>query len=256
MRPWLAKLGEPTLQRLNALAEETGLRTESGRPVQFVPPRPGTAYYEIEVFESGCVPTRAGSAHDLFNALAWLAFPRTKARINAMHAEEIPRERGRRGRKRDLLTLLDEGGVIVACSDPALMQLIRGFRWKELFWDSRSRVLRSLRFAVLGHGVLEKGLQPWPGVTCKALPVGPGPDADAAAAALLAALPANATPHDLPVVPVFGYPGWLPGSDTPSFYEDTRYFRPPWRKIGMGVGQAAAVQHTEESPGSAERDAG
>ena len=33
--------------------------------------------------------------HDLFNALAWLAFPRTKARLNAMHAAEIPAEGGR-----------------------------------------------------------------------------------------------------------------------------------------------------------------
>jgi hypothetical protein len=202
--------------------------------VRFVPSRPGTAYYEIEVFESGRVPTRADSLHDLFNALAWLAFPRTKARINAMHVEEIPREGGQRGRKRDLLTLLDEGGVIVACSDPALMEMIRGFRWKELFWDNRSRVLRSLRFAVLGHGVLEKALQPWPGVTCKAMPVGGETDFDAAAAALLAALPANATPRNLPVVPVFGYPGWDPGSHAPGFYDDTRYFRPAARYGNTG----------------------
>jgi hypothetical protein len=222
-------LGEPTLERLNALAEEAGLRTESGRAVRFVPPQPSGPYYEIRVFETGEVPTRPVSHHDLFNALAWLAFPRTKARLNAMHAAEIPREHSRRGRKRDLLTLLDEGGVIVACADPELLDMLRGFRWKELFWDNRARVLRSMRFLVLGHGVLEKALQPWPGVTCKALPIGGEAHADAAAAALLAALPADATPRDLPVVPVFGYPGWLPGSDTPAFYEDTRYFRPSTR---------------------------
>jgi hypothetical protein len=227
VRPWLAQLGDPTLERLNALAEQAGLRTESGRPVRFVPPRAAAPYYELHVFETGGVPTRPESRHDLFNALAWLAFPRTKARLNAMHAAEIPKERGRRGRKRDLLTLLDEGGVIVSCADDGLLEMIRGFRWKELFWQNRRRVLDSLRFAVLGHGVLEKALQPWPGITCKALPVGAGPDPDARAAALLAALPAEVTPRALPVVPIYGYPGWHPESERAAFYDDTRYFRPP-----------------------------
>jgi hypothetical protein len=86
VRPWLRKLGAPSLERLNALADEAGLRTESGRAVRFVPPGGGDAYYEIRVYESGCVATRPENLHDLFNALAWLAFPRTKARINALHA--------------------------------------------------------------------------------------------------------------------------------------------------------------------------
>ena len=44
----------------------------------------------------GRVETRPDNLHDFFNALIWLAFPRSKARINAMHAAEIPREGGRR----------------------------------------------------------------------------------------------------------------------------------------------------------------
>ena len=59
-------------------------------------------YYEIHLFETGQVHTRPDSKHDLFNALAWLAFPQTKARINALHAREIAREGGKRGRLRDL----------------------------------------------------------------------------------------------------------------------------------------------------------
>jgi hypothetical protein len=226
VRPWLARLGTPALDRLNAFAEEAGLRTESGRPVRFVPPHPADPYYEVHVFETGCVSTRPENRHDLFNALAWLAFPRTKARLNAMHAAEIPGERGRRGRKRDLLTLLDEGGVIVQCQDEGLIQMLRGFRWKELFWHNRERVLGSMRLAVLGHAVLEKALEPWPGISCKAVLVAPGADPDEQAAAWLAGLPADATPKDIPVMPVFGYPGWLPGSDSPALYDDTRYFRP------------------------------
>ena len=257
MRPWLARLGSPSLERLNELAGEAGVRTASGRPVRFVPPGQSDAYYEVRVHESGCVATRPDSLHDLFNALAWLAFPRTKAHINALHAEEIPRERGRRGRRRDLLTLLDEGGALVQCADPRLIAMLRGFRWKALFWEERARVLREMRFLVLGHAILEQALHPWPGIACKAIFVAPHEDADAAAAEWLERLPPDATPQEMAPLPVFGYPGWYPGNDQPQFYDDARYFR-PFRSVKSraGAGRAAAAHCAEESPGSAEQDAG
>ena len=227
-------------------------------------PSAADRYYEIRVFETGCVQTRPESRHDLFNALAWLAFPLAKARINALHAAEIPREQGVRGRLRDLLTLLDEGGAIVQCADAALIELLREFRWKPLFWENRERVSRSMRIAVLGHAVLDMALEPWPGIACKALFVDPAGAPDALAAAWLRGLPAEAGPRELVPLPVFGYPGWFPGNGAASFYEDTRYFRPFRRdaarrrgvKSHPGVGQATAVRTTEESPGSTERDAG
>ena len=202
------------------------MQTESGQPVRFVPPSASGPYYEVQVFETGCVQTRPDSLHDLFNALAWLAFPRTKARINAMHAAEMPREGGRRGRRRDLLTIFDEGGAIVACADEELVALLRGFRWRELFWTHRSRVLAAMRCIVLGHAVMEQALQPRPGITCKALFI-PGGNADEQAAARL---PALASPKDLAPLPVFGLPGWYAQDE--QFYGDTRYFRPAYGKAG------------------------
>jgi hypothetical protein len=203
-----------------------GLRTESGRPVRFVAPSGGDPYYEVHLFRTGRVQTRAGNRHDAFNALCWLAFPRTKARINALHAAEIPREGGRRGRLRDLLTILDEGGVLVSCADAELNALIRDFRWKELFWARRERVRAAMRFLVLGHATLEQAVEPWPGITCKALFVDPQRDPDAQAAEWLARLPPDASPRMLAPLPVFGYPGWHPGSARIEFYDDARYFRP------------------------------
>jgi hypothetical protein len=194
--------------------------------VRFVPPSASDRYYELRVFESGCVETRPESQHDFFNALAWLAFPLTKARINALHAAHIPRENGPRGRFRDLLTLCDEGGAIVQCSDAALTEMLRGFRWKELFWEHRARVSANMRILVLGHAVLEQSVQPWPGITCKAIFVSPGGSADEQAAAWLGALPADASPRNAAALPIFGYPGWHPGSEEAAFYDDTRYFRP------------------------------
>ena len=255
VRPWIEKLGGFSLERLNLLSEISNTRTESGKPVRFVPPSSSDPYYEVQVFETGHVQTRPDNRHDLFNALAWLAFPRTKARINAMHAAEIPRERetngGKRGRLRDLLTIFDEGGAIVACGGE-VADLVRRARWSELFLERH----RDLRIVVVGHAVLEQALAPHPGITCKVIFADPSRDLDAQAANWLAT--EGRTPRDLPPLPVFGYPGWFEGSGRAGFYSDERYFRPLQRgKILSGVGQAAAVpQGAEESPGSRERDAG
>ena len=223
VRPWIEKAGDFSLESLNRLADESGLRTENGKPVRFVPPSSSDPYYEVHVFETGHVQTRPDNLHDRFNALAWLAFPKTKARINAMHAAEIPREQasngGKRGRLRDMLTIFDEGGAIVSCgSDVA--RLVREAHWRELFVD-RSR---EFSIAVLGHAVLEQALAPHAGITCKVIFADPSRDLDTQATGWLAA--EGKTPHDLPPLPVFGYPGWFEGSGEPGFYANERFFRP------------------------------
>jgi hypothetical protein len=249
LEPLAREGGWPDAERLNALAAELGVgpRNARGLPVRFVAPAPDAPGYELSIFATGCVPTRPRNLHDLFNALAWLAFPRTKAALNALHADEIPREGGRRGPFRDLLTLIDEGGALVACADPALAALVREFRWQELFWDARERVRRDLRIAVVGHAVLEKALAPWPGITCKAVFVEleraalEAPVAelvatlDSRAAGWLERLSRATTPRELPPLPVFGYPGWYPGSDDPAFYADERYFRPYRKGARLGA---------------------
>jgi hypothetical protein len=251
VRRWLA--GERSLERLNALSEEEQLKTESGQPVRFVPPGAKDAYYEVKVFETGMVETRPDSLHDFFNALAWLSFPRTKARINALHAAEIPKEGPRRGRLRDLLTIFDEGGAIVQCEDPELLSLLRSFRWKDLFWHNRDKVRAEMRIVVVGHAVLEQALEPRPGITCKAIVLPPGVDVDIAAQAWLGALPPGASPRDLAPLPIFGYPGW--SAQDGSFYDDARYFRPLIKSHPESARQPLRAS-AEESPGSTERDAG
>jgi hypothetical protein len=234
VRPWYARLGgTPTLDGLNALAEEAGLRTAGGRAVRFVPPAAADPYYEIKVFESGCVQTRPDSLHDLFNALAWLAFPRTKARINAMHAAEIPREREgremprerqRRGPLRDLLTIFDEGGAIVVCDDAELLDLFKTSAWKALFFENRERARQKMEVTVFGHATMEQWLDPRPGITCKAI-VLPDGNLDEGVARWLAEAPADTSPKALLPLPVSGIPGWTERQDA-AFYEDRRYFRP------------------------------
>lgn len=229
VRPWLERIADkPSLGLLNSFAEERNLRTESGKAIRFVAPAGSDPYYEVHLFETGSVQTRPENLHDLFNALAWLAFPKTKARINALHAAEIPREQGKRGRLRDMLTLVDEGGVIVECADPVLEEMVRGFRWREIFWVHRADVLRAMRIQVLGHAVLEMALAPWPGVTCKAIFVPDGTDPDRGAAAWL---DARRMPPELAALPIFGYPGWFTGNERAEFYADERFFRPFRREL-------------------------
>jgi Protein of unknown function (DUF3025) len=85
------------------------------------------ALYEGRIAERSEVPQRPDDWHDLFNALAFVAFPRAKA---ALHLRQytITRERvgptdtrlpGARTREQDALALFDEGGVVVV-TEPAL----------------------------------------------------------------------------------------------------------------------------------------
>lgn len=233
---WLAL--ERSLQALNGAAEQGGITTASGHPVQFVPPSRSFPSYEIRIFETGCVATRPDNLHDWFNALVWLAFPRTKARLNAMHAAEMPREGGRRGRLRDMLTIFDEGGALVVCDDAHLAALAREMRWRELFWTERERLVRDMRFVVLGHAVLEQALKPRPGISCKAIFVSPAHSLDEQAAQWLSRCHPGATPKDLAPLPVFGYPGWLPGSADPALYDDERHFRPATARKAATQGNA------------------
>ena len=214
----------------------------AARALAFVPPAagPGAAarHYEERIFRTGEVATRPGSWHDLFNALAWLAFPRTKAVLNRLHHDELAR-RGdgpARGTARDVATLFDEGGLVVACSSPELGRLLHEFRWKRLFWERRAEVARSMRFLVFGHAILEHSLAPFKGVTAKAL-VLDVPEESLDDAALVGSLDARAAEHfartealastqSLQPLPVLGIPGWTPESEDPAFYDDTAVFRP------------------------------
>jgi hypothetical protein len=226
---------------LNALARDRGVLSGGGAPLAFVAPDAGPAtgarHYEERIFRTGEVATRPGSRHDLFNALVWLAFPRTKAALNRLHHEELAR-RGDgpvRGTARDVATLFDEGGLVVACAVPELGRLLHGFQWKRLFWDRRAEVVQAMRFLAVGHAILEHAFAPYKGVTAKALVLDtPGEllddsalvaSLDARAAALFARAEAVASTQSLQPLPVLGIPGWTPASEDPSFYDDAAVFR-------------------------------
>ena len=233
----------PRHDELNALTTPATL-SGGGAPIRFVPPAAAcgefSAQYEVRIFETGEVQTRPDNWHDLFNALVWLAFPKTKAVLNGHHYGEIRARRGERlrGTARDVLTLFDEGGIIVASADAELSGLLRQFRWKVLFWRRRADVLRSMRFYVFGHAIYEKALEPHEGVTAKALIIETTPDLldapldqqlaelDARAADYFSGTQALASTRSLSPLPILGIPGWEPANAREEYYEDGEQFRP------------------------------
>ena len=246
LKPLIGHLPQDRFPRhddLNVLTVPSGV-SGGGAPIRFVPPaapsREFSAQYEVRIFETGEVQTRPDNWHDLFNALVWLAFPRTKAVLNRHHCEEIRARRGQqlRGTARDVLTLFDEGGIVVASADADLPALLRDCRWKELFWRRRTEVLRSMRFYVFGHAIYEKALEPYKGVTGKAVIVDAAsglleapierqlPELDARAAEYFRGTEALASTRSLPPLPILGIPGWDPSNGSEEYYDDPSQFRP------------------------------
>ncbi|HEY0664825.1 MAG TPA: DUF3025 domain-containing protein [Gallionella sp.] len=256
----------PTLEDQNALldARQPAIRTLSGLPVRFVPQEwgrlPFERQYEPRCYLHGEVPTRSGNWHDLLNALVWLAFPEAKAAINARHYEALmkPDEAdsgpgsgsgagSQRGAVRDVNTLLDESGVIVPYADDVsgagLAGLLRDFRWKELFWQHRGQVgqpsdRQAMGFYIFGHGLYEKALQPYVGMTGQGLLLAVEPAFfDWPLAQRLAYLDGQLAGHlagaencrntrDLSPVPLLGVPGWAAENESEAYYDNTGYFRP------------------------------
>ncbi len=236
----------PDLATLNRLARERSLTNARSVPIRFAAnsepmvTRYELPHYELRVAESGEVATRE-NWHDLLNALQWLSFPQAKAALNEQHTAHLltggREEQRARSVARDVLTLFDEGGVIVASTDAGLLDLLREFRWRELFVQRRAEVQNNMRFFPVGHGLLEKLLAPFIGITAKAMLLEVEPEVlNLPQARQVAALDLRAAQwlrdsrqlqatRNLHPLPVLGIPGWDARSESPAFYEDSQYFR-------------------------------
>lgn len=231
----------PTIEDLNRLRAGRTLQSGGGAPLVFVAQEStGGEPYESRIYTRGEVPTRRDNWHDLFNALVWLAFPRSKAALNRHHERELRARRGarERGTPRDVLTLFDEGGIVVETGMPELGVLLREFRWKELFWQRRDEVRTAMRFHLFGHSIYEKLLTPYKGITAKSVIFdAPAQVADLSPELRLEALDAQLAGYfdDAAVLsetrayaplPVLGIPGWTAQNADARYYDDTTHFRP------------------------------
>ena len=223
------------------------LLTAGGKPLRVVAQNADKSLdwqqgYEPRIFLQGALQTRLESWHDCFNLLTWASFPASKAALNArqyalLAARAATQSSAVRSPQQDALTQFDESGVVVLCADTRLSELLLNFRWKALFWEHRASVRAQMRCFLFGHGLMEKALAPYPGLTGKGviLPVCRDFFTQTLAAQvsqtdeLLAQHFGNEQlwrhPHDLAPMPVMGFPEFCAANECADYYDDLRYFR-------------------------------
>jgi len=256
--PVLARMesvGFPSLIDFNELLAccDQIIAVQLGHNLRFVPQASGRmgfeAQYEPRCYLTGEVQTRPDNWHDLFNALVWLTFPKAKAAINSRHYQALTNKAdsmgSQRGRVRDMATLLDESGVIVVCADDGLAELLVTFQWKELFWRRREQVCAAMGFFIFGHGLYEKALQPYVGMTGQGLVIKVEQEffnwtlpvklayLDERVAAYLADATRCLSPRELHPVPLLGVPGWEAENSNAAYYDNTSYFRAGRREVNL-----------------------
>lgn len=196
--------------------------------------------YEANIFRHGQVSTRTQCWHDFFQVLVWATFPRTKLWLNARHANATEQRLvdgfSQRGPEENALTLFDESGAVILCSDPEMLASIRAFNWHELFWRRRAELHAALRCIVVGHALYEKLLHPYIGLTahCTLVAVPPAQwpqiehapmtELDAVVLAHLSSID-ELQPRLWNPFPILGLPGWWPANNEESFYKISTYFR-------------------------------
>jgi len=241
----------PTLAAYQSLLDRLPqpVLTASGKPLRVVAQASEKSAdwrqgYEPRIYLQGELQTRLESWHDAFNLLTWVTFPLAKAALNARQyalleaRAAVGAPAGPRSPNQDTLTQLDESGVIVLCSDPALSKRMINFQWKPLFWENRSAVQAKMHCYLFGHGLMERALTPYRGLTGKGVILPVAQDLLAQPLALQLAhvdqmLAQRITdtgeflrPLDLAPLPLLGFPGFTPDNEHAEYYDDQRYFRP------------------------------
>jgi hypothetical protein len=133
---------------------------------------------------------------------------------------------------------------VIVAGDPELLQLIRDFRWKALFWERRAALAERFDCVTFGHAMYEKAMAPYLGMTANTILLEADSDyfsrdrfgrlawIDEQLAAIFERGERYRTPKDLQPFPILGMPGWDPANGEEAYYDNTDYFRPGrgWRK--------------------------
>ena len=235
--------GERLTIDLFTLSAAKGLTSTARLPV-FVPPPLRTLSaieFERRVVEQNELIVRPNSLHDLTNALVWLTFPKTKRAISEAHvALGVNADGKTRPRRRDVLTLFDELGIIILSENDALRTMNQQHQWRELFVTHRADFVHQTRAILFGHGAMEQLGNQLPqvhrGLTVKALWL-PLPVTSTLAQLdeyLCQRIVGNESlgEHERSTpMPVLGLPGWFAENEVPSCYEDESVFRPRRPKV-------------------------
>jgi hypothetical protein len=197
-----------------------------------------SAYYEQIIFQQKMIPTRPQSWHDLFNALIWIQFPQTKLLLNKLHIEDIEQfGLSPRTSRRNHMTHFDECGVVLACSDPQLLELLAEHQWQRVFIEHREKWGKDIHAHIFGHANYEMLLNPFIGLTGKWLAVEVDDNfsqlnsvqkqaqLDQLLCRKMSEESVFSQTKPLLPLPLLGIPGWWEGNNNPEFYANTNYFR-------------------------------
>jgi len=232
-RPWLDLWRGPGRRVTRAVTAGAtlpdALNLEPGAPVRFVPQSrlPTGESYERYIFNSGQCPTR-DNLHDFFNGVCWIRFPETKRRLNQLQAAEIAKSgvAALRGPVRDALTVFDENAAFLLAPQPLWDALVER-NWRQLFIELRP-LWQGAQLILFGHALLEKLVYPRKQVTAHVYLAQPAiksiAELDGWVAGDLSAEKLVGKPFT--PLPVLGVPGWWPGNEDFSFYDDASVFRP------------------------------
>ncbi len=203
-------------------------------------------YYEAFIYHTRQVPTRYPNWHDLFGALIWCLFPKTKNLLNQLHIKEIAGSvASSRTPLRNKLTLLDECGVLILyrADQLNLVAALRQQEWHDAFvghrgcWQGQSDA-PSVAAMMFGHANYEMATRPFIGLTGKMLAL-EVPDEffsqslrqridfiDTTLSEQIANQGILFDQQQLTPLPLLGVPGWYAANAQPEFYQNTGYFRP------------------------------
>jgi Protein of unknown function (DUF3025) len=192
--------------------------------------------FERRVVEHNELIVRPNSLHDVLNALVWLTFPKTKRAISEAHvALGVTTDGKTRPRRRDMLTLFDEAGIIILSENDKLRTLNQQHQWRNLFITHRSDFIQQTRAIVFGHGAMEQLGSKLPqvhrGLTAKAIWL-PMPvtitvsDLDDTLAAHIKSGERLGESERVTPMPLLGLPGWFAENESPACYDDESVFRP------------------------------
>jgi len=182
--------------------------------------------YEQRIFQHGFIATRNNNWHDFFNAMVWRSFAKTKSAINAIHYQESQNQQSTiRSRKRDLLTLFDESGVIVIANN-VILEAIKNHDWQRVFVENKAAWLNGeIQIITFGHALYEKYLNPYIGLTAHALFLDKSYDDldNILGNGILNGQILNYK-SELSPLPLLGIPEWHHNQDA-AFYANIHYFR-------------------------------
>ena len=196
--------------------------------------------YEQRIGERRQIAMRRDSLHDLYGALMWLQWPRTKLAIHQGQMEGIRAVGAKqRTRRQQALTHIDEAGTVLVSDDASLLDALQAHDWLGLLTQRRAQWERAQVF-VIGHALFElRHCRPHDLQASKVIAFHQRQaewfaldlarrmaDLDRCVAAAIGSGQAAADPKDQSTLPLAAVPAWDPRNRDPAFIATAPCFRP------------------------------